>query len=373
MIARSSFFFFFILITAATFFTGATYVLLTNSVTPKQDHYSVIPLLAPVPTVETSWSDRAVVTTVPLQQDTLRLTFVGDVLLARSVELLMDSYGVVYPFRHTDELFASSSAVFANFEAAIPATHERTRAYTTKFSVRKQLIPALAQSGITHVSLANNHSLDFGESAYRNTREVLLQNNITPFGHSENLSTSSVTFVTTGTTTVAILALHAVFEQPDPVMLKQLVSYMESQSTLQIVYMHAGTEYAPTHDLVQEKLAHYLVTLGIDAIIGHHPHVVEDVQLIQGVPVFYSLGNFIFDQYFSTDVQNGLLLTLDVSNDQLVFTLVPVTSIGTHAQPRAMQGEDRADFLATLARRSDPEIAESIKQGMLILQRPLAE
>jgi poly-gamma-glutamate capsule biosynthesis protein CapA/YwtB (metallophosphatase superfamily) len=301
------------------------------------------------------------------------VTFTGDIMLARSVELLMTRNGGNFPFAHIPELAASSSAFISNFEAAIPLEHIPTPPYAMRFSVDKKYIEALHVSGVTHVSLANNHSLDYGQSAYTNTRQILQQNNIVSFGHSTTLSTSSITYIKAGSTTVSILAIHTLFVAPNPIVLSNLANYMKKTSDVQLAYVHWGTEYKNTHDTTQDALAKYLVTLGIDGIIGHHPHVVEDIQLIGTVPVFYSLGNFIFDQYFSTPVQQGLVIRLSFSNDSLTFNLIPVTSIDSHGQPRLMNETEKATFLANLAAKSAPTLSESIKTGKVISPLPLVK
>ena len=291
------------------------------------------------------------------------MVFVGDIMLARSVEWWMQEEGVMYPFTHVPDIIGTSTAVFANFEASIPLRHERTIAYSTRFSTDAQYIEGLHKNGITHVSLANNHTFDFGSSGERNTRSVLEQSGLVPFGHADRLATSSITRVQLGSTTVTVLALQTVYGHLNRTELEELVTQMRATSDLQFVYVHWGTEYAPSHDTNQKQLAEYLVSLGVDAIIGHHPHVVEDIQLVAGVPVFYSLGNFIFDQYFSEAVQQGLTLQLELGTSTLAFTLLPVTSLGTHAQPRLMVDIEREQFLSALAKRSDETLQSAISNG----------
>lgn len=291
------------------------------------------------------------------------VTLVGDIMLARSVELWMQGSGIAYPFLHVQDIIGSSTVSFANFEAAIPENHEHTVAYSTRFSTDAKYITELAKSGITHVSLANNHAHDFGGTAEANTRIVLAGNGVIPFGNANTVSTTSVTYVHSGSTTVSFIAIQNVYGALDYDEIKKIIIQMNETSDIQIAYIHWGTEYQPTHDLEQEVLAKHLVSLGIDAIVGHHPHVVEDIQMVQGVPVFYSLGNFIFDQYFSTAVQQGLALRLEYTNRALTFTLVPVTSIGTHAQPRLMEGTERSLFLEKLSERSDKSLTAGIISG----------
>ena len=300
------------------------------------------------------------------------ISFLGDIMLARSVELLMNEHGADYPFKNVPDIASSSAFIVANFEAAIPSLHEQTPSGGMRFSVSSTAIPYLAKSGITHVSLANNHSLDYGRSAFTQAKNILTSSGIVSFGQADSVSTSSVTYLTVGSTTQAVIAIHTLFSAPDDAILRELLEEMSRQSDVQIAYIHWGEEYSLVHTNAQEKFATRLVALGVDIIIGHHPHVTEDIQIINGVPVFYSLGNFIFDQYFSTAVQEGFVLQLSIAADQFLFTILPITSIGTRSQPRLMNESEREVFLSGLAARSDQTLSDSIKTGKLILSRPLA-
>ena len=309
-----------------------------------------------------------VVYPVPLvKENSPVISFVGDILLARSVEVLMHDFGETYPFIRVPAIIGSSTATFANFEAAIPETHTHTKDYTTQFSADEKYVSELAQSGVTHVSLANNHAYDFGTLAEEHTRSALALRGVSPFGDANTVATSSITSVMLGTTTVSVLAFQTVYGQVATSTLAEVIGYMKRTSDVQIAYIHWGTEYEMTHTKAQAVLAEFLVSQGIDAIIGHHPHVVEDIQLVAGVPVFYSLGNFIFDQYFSTAVQEGLALRIEPGQSHSKFTLVPVTSIGTHAQPRVMSEPDRSSFLERLASTSDPVLKSAILQGEITI------
>ncbi|HEU4677799.1 MAG TPA: CapA family protein, partial [Candidatus Paceibacterota bacterium] len=90
------------------------------------------------------------------------------------------------------------------------------------------------------------------------------------------------------------------------------------------------------HTLAQERLAKELVDDGADLVIGHHPHVVEDVALYRGKPVFYSLGNFVFDQYFSTDVMEGLGVTLTLENEYADYALTGYATMESRSAPYVM-------------------------------------
>ena len=88
----------------------------------------------------------------------------------------------------------------------------------------------------------------------------------------------------------------------------ELVKQEKAESRLVIIFPHWGNEYQTTHSSNQEKLAKEWIGAGADLIIGSHPHVVQDAQIIDKKLVIYSLGNFVFDQYFSDETQTGLIV-----------------------------------------------------------------
>jgi poly-gamma-glutamate synthesis protein (capsule biosynthesis protein) len=294
----------------------------------------------------------------------IAIRFVGDVMLARNVELLMRSYGSAYPYQGLPPLPPETYLV-GNFEGAVPRTHVPTPAMHFSFSVDPQYLSALHAYGFTHLNLANNHSFDFGADDLANTEQMLAAASTTPFGYPGTAGTSSVAYADIGSSRVALIGLYAVDRQPTAEELAPVLARAASSSDLQIAYIHWGDEYVLEHNDKQEALAHTLIDLGADAVIGHHPHVVQDIGEYNGAPVFYSLGNFIFDQYFSEDVEKGLMLELTIEKGKPVFALMPITSIGSRSAPRPMAEYERDIFLAEIASRSDAKLRSMIKEGKL--------
>lgn len=300
----------------------------------------------------------------------VRIVFVGDVLLARAVERLMNLEGYEYPFHRLEKLF-DANAVIANFESAIPAVHVPTPDFNTTFSVATSTLPILSSSGITHVSLANNHSNDFGVSALQHTYESLTDSGLVPFGLPNAFATSSLTLIPYADKTVALIGIHAVFGIDDMKALDMLLSRASEMSDHQIAYVHWGEEYVLKHNKTQERLAEHLIDRGIDLVIGHHPHVVQDVGIYKDRVIVYSLGNFVFDQYFSTDVQEGLALSLEQVSGEYTLVLIPVTSIDKRASPRQMNEEEKVVFLQKLAERSAEEVKDRVSMGTINLDSDL--
>jgi hypothetical protein len=300
------------------------------------------------------------------------LFFVGDVLLARNVEYLTGQHGEAYPYAGVDfgEL-AHKPYVVANFEATVPERHVPTPPLQIKFSVDEARLAPLRMAGFTHLSLANNHSFDFGASAYSRTQTLLAETAIESFGHPRILNEGSVRFVELESMRVALIGLHATEQVPEQSQMEAVMRYASTQSELQVLYVHWGTEYADKSSATQQRIAKLFVEEGVDLVVGHHPHVVQEVGLVDGVPVFYSLGNYIFDQYFDVAVMEGLMLHLSVTEGGRVG-LLPVESATTLSQPRFLNPADHAEFLEDLAERSDPLLAANIRRGYVPLSITVA-
>lgn len=295
------------------------------------------------------------------------IVFVGDIMLARDVEKKMSRLGLFYPFAMIEDNLKAKTSV-GNFEAAIPVIHQPTESGRMVFSVKNENLDTLVHGGLTHLSLANNHSLDYGVAAYNNTIAELTSRNFAVFGHSRQVSTSSVSYTNVSDKKVALIAVNAVFGYPKLEEWQPILQAAASSSDVQIVYIHWGDEYEPVHNDAQETFAYGLIDAGVDLIVGHHPHVVQDIERYQGKLIFYSLGNFIFDQYFSQAVQEGLILELAEGKTGWQIALTPVESRTVHIQPKVMGEPDKNYFLSQLALRSDSSLLDEILSQALSLQ-----
>lgn len=291
------------------------------------------------------------------------LAFVGDVMLARHVEYIEKRFGDGYVFQAMEPV-SSSTTLVGNFESAVAREHIRTPDLTFSFATPTSSLAALADYGFEYLSLANNHSYDKGEENFLYAKQQLDIRGITPFGD-QVIGETSVTYTEISGKSVALVGVYAVESAPAQEELAVLFAQASELSDFQVAYVHWGVEYELTHSDFQEELAHALVDAGADVVIGHHPHVVQNIASYNGVYIFYSLGNFVFDQYFSQEVQEGLWLELDFSRDVTEYRLRPVTSVGSYSQPRFMSHYGASLFLSKLAKRSEKELSQAISEGVL--------
>jgi len=144
------------------------------------------------------------------------------------------------------------------------------------------------------------------------------------------------------------------------------VKYLNPDNFL-MVSLHWGEEYKLINSPAQQSLSHRIIKAGADLIIGHHPHVVQNIEKYQGKLIYYSLGNFIFDQYFSPDTQEGLAVGLEIHPDRLVCRLFPLQI--NLSQPVLMKQNKAREFLIQLANRSDNRLVDEIKSGIIKIER----
>ena len=116
-------------------------------------------------------------------------------------------------------------------------------------------------------------------------------------------------------------------------------------SDVVIVSIHAGVEYTRKPTQEQVDFAHLAIDSGADVVIGHHPHWIQTIEIYKNKPIFYSLGNFVFDQEWSLDTKEGLIVQLTFNSSQLTKAeLVPVI-IENFCCPRIADDEEKTAIL----------------------------
>jgi len=148
-----------------------------------------------------------------------------------------------------------------------------------------------------------------------------------------------------------------------------LIQETKKNVDLIIVHIHWGTEYQHQFNQQQEKIGHALIDAGADIIIGHHPHVVQGMEIYKNKPIFYSLGNFIFDQYFSPDTQEGLAVGLKLTNNKISATLFPLQA--KSAIINLMVGSAKDNFLLKYAdwSKGDENFRTIVKNQLIEIKR----
>jgi len=296
------------------------------------------------------------------------LSFVGDIMLDRGVyqKILSNSY--FYPFYYIEQTFRGIDLVVGNLEGPIAYKKVNFPKESLRFCFDKDVIQTLQYAHFTTLSLANNHTDNMGLNGISQTKEILQKGGIDFFGEPTNFKNSRI-IEKNG---VVLVGFNATY----PFNLDEVSAWIRDikegyENSFVIIVMHFGEEYIGKSTYSDRYLAHTLIDAGADLIIGSHPHVVKDIELYESKKrniktlIFYSLGNFVFDQYFSKETQEGLVIFVTKYGKSFEFTIEPVSL--TESQPKLMKENDRINFLNDLANKSSDVIKEQIKKGKITL------
>lgn len=307
----------------------------------------------------------------PVQAETTELntswslTAVGDIMLDRNVWAKIKTYGKTYPFTKIADQLKGADAVLGNLEG--PFTSSSKHAVSggaLLFNFDPVMAPILKQSGLTLLSLANNHTLNQGQAGLDNTRRVLKNAKLQYFGDPKNRTGYALT-KTFGGRKVTFIG----YDQLDGLITNVLkeVRAAHRRGEYVIVVPHWGAEYKLGVQRGLQIQAHQLIDAGADMILGGHPHVVEPLEVYKGKFIAYSLGNFIFDQYFSTDTQQGLMLKINFTNTQVQIRIIPLESL--RSQIKVAGAAVKTKLLNRIATGSPNSavIKNQVKKGLLTL------
>ena len=271
--------------------------------------------------------------------DTLTVLFTGDVMLGRDVGKMIRQKGAGALFTPSvDSLFATADAVVANLEC--PAT-ERHSPLNKRFVFRASpgVLPVLRRHGITHLNLANNHSIDHGRGGLRDTWRNILSAGMVPVGYGDNAREAACPLLLSRSprpvyllSSLRVMLENYVFLPDRPGVceadVERLCDTLRSVKRREpdacvIVCLHWGVEHTLHPMPEQRHAARMLIDAGADAVVGHHTHTAQDVEVYRSRPVFYSLGNFIFDLDRPLN-RRGLVARLSITADTVCYGSVPV-------------------------------------------------
>ncbi len=258
---------------------------------------------------------------------------VGDVMLGREVGRLIASRGAAFPFERVQPVLAGADVRFANLEIALT---ERGSAAAKDYVFRAPpaSVAALTLGGFNLVSVANNHTLDYGAVGLADTIDALDRAGIAHAGAGRTADEAHAPAIITlkglrlallayvnvpndGRSGFVAASMAATAGRPGVAWatveaVRRDVQAAKERADLVVVSLHTGNEYVSTPNPLQRELAHAAVDAGAALVLGAHPHVLQGVEFYQGAPIIYSLGNFVFDLDDDDRRQPGLptLLTL---------------------------------------------------------------
>jgi hypothetical protein len=235
----------------------------------------------------------------------VQIRAVGDVMLGRSVQARTIRYGDwVWPFGETAGYLRETDMTIGNLEN--PLTYECPETNEGMiFCGRAEMAEGLTAAGFDVVSLANNHAHNYGARGLAETEEILTSRKIT------GLQPYETSVYGAGAMDVGVMGLDDVTMRVNTDLATAALSTMSAD--LKVVIIHWGDEYQDQPNERQVKLGRELVDGGADVVIGAHPHWVQPVEEYRGRLIFYSLGNFVFDQMWSDETRQGGIVTVNAA------------------------------------------------------------
>ena len=296
--------------------------------------------------------------------ETVSIVAAGDVMLGSWVQNVIFENGWDYPFRNIDSILTQADIVFANLEAPFGTKDSAAFEKTYTFQVAPDLVKVLTAGKINVVSVANNHILDFGVEDLFETMTLLNQNNIQYSGAGKNLPEArqparmeakgkkiavacySLTFPeefwATDTTAGTCFPFDTFFYDD--------LRKFKAENDLVIVSFHWGGELLQYPKPYQLELAHNAIKVGADLVIGHHPHVVQGIELYRGKMIVYSLGNYIFGSYSESVKESMLLKFYFGTNGLSACKIYPLNVYNKEVefQPQLLTEQNKQTFLEGL-------------------------
>lgn len=252
-------------------------------------------------------------------EDGVKLLFVGDMNFDRHIRKVILEKGEDFVFFCLGNILKDADLVVGNLEGPItgyPSISLGTEPGSPSnfiFTFPTTTAKLLARHNIKLVNLGNNHISNFGQEGILSTRKYLDEAGINYFG---GINGDEPIFRTKmGGENISFISYNQ-FGGDSAEKVVEKIAEENRAGQLVIVYTHWGVEYSPV-TVQARNIAKLFAESGASVIIGSHPHIISPSEKIGDTFVYYSLGNFIFDQYWDREVSTGLLLTLGVNNNQI--------------------------------------------------------
>ena len=280
----------------------------------------------------------------PTSPPRITLLFTGIIVPARCVQAAIDARDDPgYPYVAVRHLIQDADLAIGTLNASISDYPPATGCVPTFVLVGdSRNATALAQAGFDVMSVATNHIkncglANCGDRAFLETLQNLRQAGVLPVGAGINLAEALQPVVVTiqgvrfGIVSLGQIEPMAFAGEETPGIavlndenLRASIEVARQVSDVVIAMPHWGPEYSPNPNYYQLHFAQVAVEAGADLVVGNHTHVVQAVQQLAGVQVFYGLGNFVFDQNWSRETQQGVILKVEFEGDRyLGYELIP--------------------------------------------------
>jgi poly-gamma-glutamate capsule biosynthesis protein CapA/YwtB (metallophosphatase superfamily) len=297
-------------------------------------------------------------------QEEITIAAVGDLMLGGRTGPFLEQYGPDYPFQEVMPVLRQADLVAGNLES--PISTRGIAVENKKFTLRAgpAAAPALKSAGIRVVSLANNHAMDFGPLALQDTLAALDENAVLYTGAGMDLDDARApAIIKMKGKTLAFLSYSLTFPleffasagQPGTApgyadFVKADIEKVRPTADLVVVSFHWGAELVTAAKDYQIELGRHAIDWGADLVLGHHPHVLQELEVYKGRLIAYSLGNFVFGSESNRTNTSMILLLTFRGNTLAKVEAVPidVNNYRVKYQPKVLLGKAAGDVLDSI-------------------------
>lgn len=282
------------------------------------------------------------------EKKSFKILIVGDTMLARSIGDKIKAGD--NPFKYVKDKFAEYDLVVANLECVISDKGVAARGKSYTFQAPVSSIQLIEENGIDVVSLANNHTMDFGAEALTDMLSRLSNSNIKHFGAGNNLEEAyTPLIINKNNLKIAFVGFNGVQNnytnvKPtspgsayfDTVLMKKSIMQAQEEADIVIPYVHWGIDFVLPVSSSQKSFARVMLDSGADIVVGNHPHLIQASENVNGRMVYYSLGNFVFDLMYN-DAAISDMLEINIEDKRIISTKVIKTKINKEGFPELMK------------------------------------
>jgi len=272
-----------------------------------------------------------------MRAQAITVVLTGDILLDRGVRRVIERHGADHLFSQgVDSVFRAAQVVVGNLEC--PATRIKAPVFKQFiFRAEPEWLDVLQRHGITHLNLANNHAIDQGRDGLMDTRRNIIKAGMVPIGADSCMSAAAqpVLLATEPRKVWLVPSLRLALEnfaylpdkpcvsqEPMDTLLERIHRLKQADSTaIVIVSLHWGGEHTMQPVPRQRMDAHQLIMAGADVLVCHHTHTLQTIEDFKGKRIYYSIGNFIFDQSKNS---RACIVKLVIDKDSLNVETIPV-------------------------------------------------
>ena len=283
----------------------------------------------------------------------INVTVAGDIIFGRTVHTRMVRYGdFAHPMRLVAPRLKDADLTIADLECSLSdRTEKPDDPFTFLFTTNAAAVEGLVLAGIDGVSLANNHSMNFGKVGLEDTIATLQAHGIKWFGGGMTLPEArkpgifevkgvKFSFLGYDGITAEDYGAGATWAGTCPLDLtlvqEDIAAAKAAGADLVIPFFHWSEEYVSVPSALMRRIAHLAIDWGAALVLGSHPHWVQGTEWYKGKAILYSLGNFVFDQDWSIETKQGMFAEIVVRDKRIArIRLVPV-QIEDYNQPRIL-------------------------------------